>query len=86
MHLSSLSNCQANDNKLNIPDQFTNLLTLLSSKSKNVIILGDINMHIDNIDDEETLLDTLAVFNLTHHVRVPTHNKGYTLDSHHNRR
>ena len=39
-------------------------------------------MHIDNIDDQETqtLLDSLAAFNLTQHVRIPTHNKGHTLD------
>ena len=39
-------------------------------------------MHIDNIDDQETqtLLDTLAAFNLTQHVRIPMHNKGHTLD------
>ena len=48
------SNCQANDNNTTFLDQFTNLLTPLSSKSKNIIILGDINIHIDNIDDQET--------------------------------
>ena len=39
-------------------------------------------MHIDNIDDQETqtLLDSLAAFNVTQHVRIPTHNKGHTLD------
>ena len=40
-------------------------------------------MHIDNIDDQETqtLLDPLPAFNLTQHVRNPTHNKGHTLDA-----
>ena len=39
-------------------------------------------MHINNIDDQErqTLLDTLAAFKLTQHVRIPTHNKGHSLD------
>ena len=39
-------------------------------------------MHINNIDDQETqtLLDSLAAFNLTQHVRIPTHNKGHNLD------
>ena len=39
-------------------------------------------MHIDNIDDQGTqrLLDSLAAFNITQHVRVLTHSKGHTLD------
>ena len=39
-------------------------------------------MHIDNIDDQETqtLLDSLASFNLTQNVRIPIHNKGHTPD------
>ena len=39
-------------------------------------------MHQDNTDDQETqtLLDSLAAFNLTQHVRIQTHNKGHTLD------
>ena len=38
-------------------------------------------MHIDNADDQETqtLLVSLAVFNLTQNVRIPTHNKCHTL-------
>ena len=45
--------------------------------------MGDINLHIDNIDDQETqmLLDSLAAFTLTQHVRIPTHYKGHTLDA-----
>ena len=81
-HLSPPPNCQANDNISTFLDQFTDLLTLLSSKSKNLIILGDINMHINNTDDHktQTLPDSLAAFNLTQHVRIATHNKGHTLD------
>ena len=78
----SPSNCQANDNNSTFLDKFTDLVSLLSSNSKNIIILEDINMHIDNIDDQETqtLLDSLAAFNLTQYVRIPTHNKGHNLD------
>ena len=74
-------NCQVNDNNSTFLDQFTNLLTLLSSEAKNLIILGDINMHINNMDDQETqtLLDSLAAFNITQHIRIPTHKKGHTL-------
>ena len=47
------SNCQANDNNSTFLDKSTDLLTLLSSKSKKIIILGDINVHKDNIDDQK---------------------------------
>ena len=44
--------------------------------------MGDIYMHIDNTDGQETqiLPDKLVAFNLTQHVRIPIHNKGHTLD------
>ena len=62
-HLSPPFNCQANDNNSTFLDHFTDLLTILSSKSRNLIIMGDINMHMDNIDDQEaqTLLDSLKL-------------------------
>ena len=39
-------------------------------------------MHINNIDyqETETVVDSLVAFNLTQHVRIPTHNKGHILD------
>ena len=76
------SNCQANDNNSTVLDQFNILLTLLSSRFKNIIILGDINRHIDNIEnqDAQMLLDLLAAFNLTQHVQIPIHNRDHTLD------
>ena len=63
-------------------DQFTDLLTLLSSRSKNLIILGDINIHINNMEDQDAqvLLDSLPAFNLTQHVKVPTSNRCHNLD------
>ena len=40
-------------------------------------------MNIHNIDAQETqtLVDSLAAFNLTLHVRIPTHSKGHNLDA-----
>ena len=80
--LSPPSNCQATENNSTFLDQFTDPLTLLSSGSKNIIILGSINMHIDNVKDQETqmLLDWLLAFKLIQHVKIPTHNRGHTLD------
>ena len=76
------SNHQANDKKSTFLDQFTDLLTLLSSRSKNIIILGDVNMHIDNMEnqDAQMLLDSLVAFNLTQHVKITTHNRHHTLE------
>ena len=39
-------------------------------------------MHMDNMEDQDaqTLLDSLVAFNLTKHVKVPTHKRGHTLD------
>ena len=81
-HLSPPSNCPVNDNNSAFLDQFTDLLTLLSSRSKNIIILGDINMHMDNMEDQDAqmLLDSLVAFNLTQHVKIPTHDRGHTED------
>ena len=46
------------------------------------MILGDINMHIDNMKDQDAqmLLDSLVAFNLTQHVKIPADNKGHPLD------
>ena len=76
------SNCQADANNLTFLYQFTSLLTLLSSRSKNIIILGDINMHSDNMEDQDVqmLLDSLGTFSLTQYVKITTHNRGHTLD------
>ena len=39
-------------------------------------------MHVDNMKDQgaQMVLDSLAAFNLTQHVKFPTHNRGHTLD------
>ena len=44
--------------------------------------MGDINIQINVREDQDvqTLLDTIAAFNLKQHVNIPTHNLGHTLD------
>ena len=63
-------------------DQFTDLLTTLQAKYNNIIILGDINMHMDDPNNQNAckLQDSINAFDLTQHVKIPTHNKGHTLD------
>ncbi|KAL7388227.1 hypothetical protein ABVT39_009504 [Epinephelus coioides] len=54
----------------------------LSAISPSVLLLGDFNYHIDNINCKHAseFLDLLDCLNLTQHVNFPTHNHGHTLD------
>ena len=74
------SNCQDFTDTTFI-DQLTDLLTTLLSKYNNIIILGDIDMHMDDLNNQNACIphDSINAFNLTH-VKIPTHNKGHTLD------
>ena len=74
------SNCQGSTDATFI-DQLTDLLTTLQTKYNN-IILGDINMHMDDLNNQTAciLQDSINAFDLTQHVKIPTHNKGHTLD------
>ena len=56
-------------------DEFTILLEGLLSSSVPVIIAGDFNVHIDNINNPNTIkfLNILSNFNLSQHVTESTH-------------
>ncbi|KAJ4920946.1 hypothetical protein JOQ06_023090 [Pogonophryne albipinna] len=61
---------------------FTEFLTLASSLSQRLLILGDLNIYIDSPSCKlaskfTTLLDN---FSITQHVTFPTHDKGHILD------
>ena len=62
--------------------EFEDLLTSLCSNTDNVVVLGDLNIHVDNPSDSSAieLFKVLDYFHLTQHVTGPTHNKGHTLD------
>ena len=66
----------------NIIDQFTDLLAEKLPKHQDLIIMSDINIHINNSQDQDAqiLLDTIAAFNLKQHINIPTHSLGHTLD------
>ena len=76
------SNCQGSTDATFI-DQFMDLLTKLQTKYNYIIILGDINMHMDDPNNQNAciLQDSINAFDLTQHVKIPTHNKGHTLDA-----
>lgn len=53
-------------------------LSMLYSKFKRILILGDFNIHIDQKNRD--FLSLLECFSLSQAVNGPTHNKGHTLD------
>jgi hypothetical protein len=63
-------------------EEFTSLLELLSTFSSNVVIVGDFNIHVDDVTDAMALrfLDLLDAFGYIQHIKVATHNCGHTLD------
>ncbi len=62
--------------------EFADLLSMLCFKFKNILILGDFNIHIDQNDCMLTkdFLFLLDCFNLKQLISGQTHNKGHTLD------
>ena len=63
-------------------DEFSSLLEHISTISEEVVITGDFNIHIDNVNDRDgmKLRDLLDIANLTQHVNGVTHLHGHTLD------
>ena len=63
-------------------DELTDLLTEVTAKHRNIIILGDFNIHINNSEDPDAqvLINTLEAFNLKQHLPFLTHNQGHILD------
>ena len=63
-------------------DQLTYLLTTIGSKNTNIVLLGDLNLHIDNPEDRDAdqLIATLEAFGLEQHIKFPTHQLSHTLD------
>ncbi len=63
-------------------EEFTELLSMISSEFDCFAIAGDFNIHIDNAEIKTTkeIITVLNTFDLIQHVRGPTHNRGHTLD------
>ena len=68
-------------NGMFIDDITEHLITLLPTATNN-IILGDFNMHINDVNSNDacTFLDTFTALGLTQHVTTSTHVKGNILD------
>ena len=63
-------------------DEFIEWLPDHLAKYKNIITMGDINFHLNKVDDLDaaTLKDTLDALGIKIHNNYPTHRHGNTLD------
>ncbi|MPV02308.1 hypothetical protein FVA96_24225, partial [Escherichia coli] len=63
-------------------DDFTELLSSISTDFDCLVITGDFNFHTDDLNDKgaKELLTILDTFELSQHVKEATHCKGHTLD------
>ncbi len=63
-------------------EEFTELLSMISTEFDYFAIAGDFNIHIDNAEIKTTkeIITVLNTFDLIQHVHGPTHNRGHTLD------
>uniref|UniRef100_A0A3B3I5K1 Reverse transcriptase domain-containing protein n=1 Tax=Oryzias latipes TaxID=8090 RepID=A0A3B3I5K1_ORYLA len=61
---------------------FSTFLTYISALSPNVLLLGDLNIHLDNVNNSLTndFLSCLDSFGFQQFVDFPTHSKGHILD------
>ena len=52
------------------------------TSNTNLVVLGDFNIHVNDIDDPNAriFLDTMTALELKQHVRGPTHKSGNCLD------
>ena len=74
-HLPPPPNAQDDSTNNMFLVEITELLIFLIPKYNNVIIIGDFNMHIDDITNPENLIfnDTMGTLGLSQQVRTPTH-------------
>ena len=61
--------------------EITELLEVLSATHEDVIVAGDINIHMEENElYSNQFNDILSSFNFVQHVKFPTHKQGHTLD------
>ena len=62
--------------------EFSEYLESAVLSKENLLISGDLNIHVDNIHDSDAIKfsDLLESFGLKQHVTGPTHKDGHTLD------
>ena len=62
-------------------DELSELLVPVLAKSKNILVMGDFNIHANNIDDADNILlqNWLTASGLVNHVSFPTHGITFNL-------
>ena len=80
-HFISIYRPPQSNEKLFLAD-FTQLLENIYALNDPVFIIGDFNVHVDNVNSRfaSSFLETIAVFGMQQHVNKPTHIQGHTLD------
>ena len=63
-------------------DEITELLAGRIVKYNNMVILGDLNMHVDDLPNADSYIfnDTMLAFGFKQHVTAPTHKCGHIID------
>ena len=62
-------------------NEFTQLLEVLITEHDCIIIAGDVNIHTETDDSlSRQFTDILETFQMTQHIKYPTHKVGHTLD------
>ena len=63
-------------------DSFTELLVDIVASNTELVILGDFNIHVNDVNDPNAniFLDIMTAPGLRQHVRGPTHKSGNCLD------
>ena len=63
-------------------DEFSDLISQIQGNKKPLLIIGDFNFHLNSTKDVNArkFNEVLSMFNLTQHVKGPTHVAGNTLD------
>ena len=63
-------------------DDITDFLVDKIGKYNNIVMLGDLNMHVDDLTNADSHIfnDTMQAFGLKQHVTSPTHKYGHILD------
>ncbi|XP_076118485.1 uncharacterized protein LOC143099274 [Alosa pseudoharengus] len=63
-------------------EEFSDFLSTLTIQTEKILILGDFNIHMDNVNDCLTIAfqSLIEHVGFTQHVQGPTHSLGHTLD------
>ena len=63
-------------------DQVSELVQCLFTNHKRLVLLGDFNVHVNRLDNQDTqaYIDTMEALGLVQHIDQPTHQLGNTLD------